>query len=287
MKTYKKQQLKGYNKTKKLIKTDIDLLVLKENYPLYASKKHDGDKLLEFKRNAEKESKDHCLLDNSSWFGTYNVAKSYKTKETKLYKFKFKKETNLIKITKKNNRIFEDIFQNSKVELTPTLNFDENQISKIKNKLEKLNSDIPSIFLSLSNNQKALFEFKFAFGYLTLNEQYDFLRLLKFLLDEKFIQIDTRENLSIIKKVELKINYYRAANILSKKNKLNRISIYLFDKYAVSNLCRCLPKKYNIQGIYQPNADSFWFPNLILYKMNIEEFILFNPHKNLVYVKEM
>ena len=62
MKTYKKQQLKGYNKTKKLIKTDIDLLLLKENYPLYASKKHDGDKLLEFKRNAEKESKDHFSI---------------------------------------------------------------------------------------------------------------------------------------------------------------------------------------------------------------------------------
>ena len=64
-------------------------------------------------------------------------------------------------------------------------------------------------------------------------------------------------------------------------------SAYLFDKYAVSNLCRCLPKKYNVAGIYHPNIDSFWFPNLIVYKMNIEEFILFNPGKTLFYVKEV
>jgi len=285
--TTRKHNKNNHSKTKRHTTHNISLLILKEKYPLYASKKYDGDKLLEFKKQAEIESKDDCLLNNSSWFGTYNVAKSYQTKETKLYKFQFKKITKLIKITKENEKIFERFFENSKVELTPCLNFDENLISKIKNKLDKLGSDIPTFFISLSNNQKALFEFKFAFGYISLREQYDFLRLLKFLLEEKFIEINTRQNDSILKKIILKINYYRATNIFSKQNKLNRISIYLFDKYAVSNLCSTLPKKDGIQGIYQPNADSFWFPNFVLYKMNIEEFILFNPHKNLVYVKEM
>lgn len=283
----KKRKINKYSKTKKNTTQHIDLLTLKEKYSLYASKKYDGDKLLEFKKKAEMESKDSCLLDNSSWFGTYKVAKSYLTKETKLYKFQIKKNTQLIKITKENENFFDNFFENSKVELTPCLNFDENTISKIKYKLEKMSLDIPIFFLSLSNNQKALFEFKFAFGYVSLQEQYDFLRLLKFLLEEKFIEINTRENDSIIKKIILKINYYKAIHLFSRQNKLNRISIYLFDKYAVSNLCRALPKKYRIQGIYQPETSSFWFPNLILYKMNIEEFILFNPHKNLVYVKKI
>jgi hypothetical protein len=26
----------------------------------------------------------------------------------------------------------------------------------------------------------------------------------------------------------------------------------------------------NINGVYQPDASSFWFPNLLVYKMNIE-----------------
>ena len=287
MKTIKKYLLKRYNKTKKLSKPIVDLLILKENYPLYASKKFPGNEILEYARKSEKESKDHCLLDNSSWFGNYKVAKSYKTKETKLYKFKFKRETNLIKITKHNETFFENIFTKTKIDLTPTLNFDENKISKIKNKLEKTNPEIPSFFLSLSNNQKALFEFKFAFGYLSLKEQYDFLKLVEFLLKNNFVKIHTRENDSIIKKIELKITYYKAMTLLHKKQNQNRLSFYLFDKYAVSNLCRCLPKKYNVSGIYHPNIDSFWFPNLILYKMNIEEFILFNPYKNLFYVKEV
>ena len=287
MKTIKKYLLKRYNKTKKLSKPIVDLLILKENYPLYASKKFPGNEILEYARKSEKESKDHCLLDNSSWFGNYDVAKSYKTKETKLYKFKFKRETNLIKITKHNETFFENIFTKTKIDLTPTLNFDENKISKIKNKLEKTNPEIPSFFLSLSNNQKALFEFKFAFGYLSLKEQYDFLKLVEFLLKNNFVKIHTRENDSIIKKIELKITYYKAMTLLHKKENQNRLSFYLFDKYAVSNLCRCLPKKYNVSGIYHPNIDSFWFPNLILYKMNIEEFILFNPYKNLFYVKEV
>jgi len=287
MKTFKKYKLKRNNKTKKLIKNPVDLLVLKENYPLYASKKYPGNEILQYAIKSEKESKDHCLLDNSSWFGNYEVAKSYKTKETKVYKFKFKRETNLIKITKYNEKFFENIFTKTKIGLTPTLNFDENKISKIKNKLEKTNSEIPSFFLSLSNNEKALFEFKFAFGYLSLTEQYDFLKLIDFLLKNNFIKIHTRDNDSIIKKVELKINYYKAMTLLPKKENQNRISFYLFDKYAVSNLCRCLPKKYNVAGIYHPNIDSFWFPNLIVYKMNIEEFILFNPGKTLFYIKEV
>jgi hypothetical protein len=283
MKTKKHQKTK-HSKTKKN-KKDIDLLILKENYPLYASKKHDGDKLLEFKKETEIKTKDSCFLENSSWFGTYDVAKSYKTKETKLYKFKFKKLTKLIKITKQNEKIFEKFFENSKVELTPCLNINEKIITKIKKKIQGKN--MPTDFFLLNNNEKALFEFKFAFGYCSLKEQYDFLRLLQFLLEEKFIEINTRQNNSILKKIIIKLNYYKVANLFSNKNKLNRISIYLFDKYAVSNLCRSLPKNYEIQGIYQPNENSFWFPNFILYKMNIEEFILFNPHKNLIYVKEM
>jgi hypothetical protein len=59
------------------------------------------------------------------------------------------------------------------------------------------------------------------------------------------------------------------------------------DKHAVFNICKLLKAKHllAISGIYQGNNDSFWFPNLVIYKMNIEETILFQPHENLIFDK--
>jgi hypothetical protein len=64
------------------------------------------------------------------------------------------------------------------------------------------------------------------------------------------------------------------------------LSFYDFDKHAISNLCKAIKEKgIHIAGVYQRDANSFWFPNLIVYKMNIEEYILFNPQDELKYVK--
>jgi hypothetical protein len=50
------------------------------------------------------------------------------------------------------------------------------------------------------------------------------------------------------------------------------------------NLCKISNNsKYKINGVYQKNDTSFWFPDLIVYKMNIQEYILFNPQDNLIY----
>ena len=67
------------NKTKKIYKQKPHLKLLNVGYPLYASKKHEGDKLIEYTRQMELKSGDHCLLENSSWFGDLDVARSYKT----------------------------------------------------------------------------------------------------------------------------------------------------------------------------------------------------------------
>ena len=75
------------------------------------------------------------------------------------------------------------------------------------------------------------------------------------------------------------------SNILFSKKK--NVYCNLFDKYAIMNLCKLVynKKEYKISGVYQKNDTSFWFPNLIVYKMNIQEYILFNPHHNLIYEK--
>jgi hypothetical protein len=93
-----------------------------------------------------------------------------------------------------------------------------------------------------------------------------------------------RTGKSIINKIKMKIGYYRIASILGKKEKFNRLSFYDFDKHAIMNLCKLVNNsKYKIDGVYQKNDTSFWFPDLIVYKMDIQEYILFAPQDNLIY----
>lgn len=273
----KRNKIKKNNTRKnKYLKPSLKLLKL--GYPLYASKKHEGDKLLEYKMNAEKKAKDHCLLDNSSWFGDLNVARSYKTNDTQIYKWKIKKPTYLLNINKINETFIEYLFSNSKLILTPTISLTSKDIKKIA---------YQHIYINMNSNEKALYEFKFAFGYITLKEQYEFLKLVSYLIKNKIIELNTRDGKSILKKLDFKINYYKMSYLFSKKEKYNRISFYLFDKYAIMNLCKLVSnrKDYKIYGVYQKNDTSFWFPDLVIYKMNVQEYILFNPHHNLVYDK--
>jgi hypothetical protein len=278
MTTTVKQKNKNKNKTRKKHHMNPALKYLHIGYPLYASKKHEGDKLLEYKRKMELETGDHCLLENSSWFGDLNVAKSYKKDDTHIYKWSIKKPTNLLKISHNNEKFIDQIFKNTRIKLVPNIILSNSQKSKIK---------YNHPYINMTNNEKALYEFQFAFGYITIEEQYEFLKLVKYFIENNFITIDTREGSSILKKINYKINYYKVASIVSKKKKYNRLSIYYFDKYAIMNLCKIVynNKQYNISGVYQKNDTSFWFPDLVVYKMNIQEYILFNPSHNLVYDK--
>ena len=79
--------------------------------------------------------------------------------------------------------------------------------------------------------------------------------------------------------------YYNTNVFFKRKEKYNRLSIYQFVKYCMMNLCRLVSDQYNISGVYQKNDTSFWFPDFIIYRMNIKEYILFNPHHNLKYEK--
>jgi hypothetical protein len=249
-----------------------------KNNSLYASKKYSGDELLNLTKKNELKKKQPCILDNLSWFGNYKVAKSYQTNETKLYEWKFKKQTNLLIMNKENDDYFRSLFlQNTKVHLLPSITLSKEKIEKIKNK---------HIYLSMNKNERAYYEFCFVFGYLTVEEQYEFMKLLKYLLEEKIIVMDTRNGESILSKLFIKINYYKFGHIFHNKQKYNRLSFYHLDKHAVLNVCKLLKSRnINISGLFQENTNSFWFPDFIVYKMNIEETILFYPHHNLTFYK--
>ena len=270
-KTIKNKTVKSIN----LLKSSLKILEI--GYPLYASKQYEGKTILEYNKNEELKHKDNCLMQNSSWFGDLNVAKSYKTKDTHIYKWNIKETTNLLNINRENEVFIDTIFKNANVKLVPS-------ITLTKNKLENIKYTHP--YLNMLTNERALYEFKFCFGYITLKEQYDFLNLIKYLLTNKIINMSTRGGDSILKKIKLKIVYYNVGSLLGKKNKYNRMRFYDLDKHAIMNLCKLVNNtKYSISGVYQKNAKSFWFPDLLVYKMNIQEYILFNPQHNLVYDK--
>jgi len=263
------------NKTRKIYSIKPSFRVLKKGYPLYASKQYEGSSILEYNKNQEIKYHNKCLMQNSSWFGDLIVAKSYKTKDTHIYRWKTKQVTKLLNINIQNESFINNIFKNTNAKLIPTINLTKEQINKIK---------YEHSYLNMSPNEKALYEFKFCFGFITVDEQYEFMNLIKYLIENKLIEIKRRDGGSILKKLEIKINYYRISSFLDKKEKNNRLSFYDFDKHAIMNLCKIVNnKRYNISGVYQKNNKSFWFPNFIVYKMDIQEYILFNPQDNLVY----
>ena len=112
------------------------------------------------------------------------------------------------------------------------------------------------------------------------------MKFINYLIENKFTDIKRRDGKSILHKLKIKMKYYEINYFFDKKEKLNRLSFYDFDKHSIMNLCKIVNNNfYNISGVYQKNDTSFWFPNFLLYKMDIQEYILFDPQDNLVYDK--
>lgn len=276
MTTKKKGKKTRNNITKK--KTSKGIKVLRKGFPLYASKKYEGSSILEYNKEQELKYNDKCLMQNSSWFGDLNVAKSYKTKDTHIYLWKTMKKVSLFKIDIANETFIDDLFLNSKLKLVPTVKLSSKKMGKL---------DMEHEYLKMNANERALFEFKFCFGFINLEKQYSFIKLVVYLIENKFVDdIKRREGGSILKKLRRKMKYYNVFSLFNKKERFNRLSFYDFDKHAIRNLCKVLKERgTNISGVYQSNDNSFWFPDLIVYKMNIQEYILFNPHDELEFVK--
>jgi len=270
-KTVKNKTLKPYFK------------VLKVKFPLFASKKSYGDKIIVYTKEQEIKFNDSCLFGNMSWFGDYAQAKIYKQDDTDIYKWTIKKPTNLLITERKNEKFIKKLFQTTSLQLETSINLAPEKIEIAKKLVNDKN--ITSSYLELSQNERAYFEFCFAYGFITVEEQYQFMKLVKILIEKNFIDIKNRQEESIIKKLTQKIEYYYFLNKLNSNKKYNRLSIYSFDKYSLNNLCKITPKSYKIDGVFQPNSKSFWFPDLKVYKMDITEYVLYNPHHNLIYDK--
>jgi hypothetical protein len=279
MKTKRHTNLK--NKTVKNRNLKPKVRILTKGYPIYAAKSFDGDAILKYTKEQEENFKDKCLYENISWFGDLKQAQIYKTSKTKIYKWLINKNTKLLIMNKGNEQFFEQQFKGFKGNLVTAINLTDDKLSQALDKLK--DSDIDYSYLKMNKNEMAYFEFAFAYGYISVDKQYEFMRLIKFLINHNIIDIQKRDGTSVINKINMKINYYYLINKLNRHKKHNRLSLYSFDKNALINLCKIIPSHYNIDGVFQPNSKSFWFPDLKVYKMDISEYVLYNPHHNLIY----
>jgi len=266
-------------------KGNLSIKTLPIKFKLYASKSYDGQAILDHAHELQQKYHNTCITENLTWLGSYNVAKKYKTSDTNIYEWAVKTPTRLLIINKINKTHLNKLFLTTRKTLTTLLGL--STINKDKLMKSADNEGFTHPYFTMSNNEQAWHEFAFAYGYLSLTEQYHFLQLIKFLLSNKFVSINMRNGDSIMTKINRDMYYYRSVIMLPYKHKetYNRISFYQFDKSVLTNLCSLLP--HTISGVYQPNENSFWFPDLMIYQMNIEEYVLFNPYRNLKYIKEM
>jgi hypothetical protein len=242
------------------------MIVISKNKPLYASKSYSSTEILKYNKKNVEESKDRCDGRNISWFGDYKVAQSYETKNDHVRQWETLRKIKLISIDKDNENLFNDRFLETKKQLEPLTDVILPKPVYIHPYINTMNT-----------NERCLYEFKFAFGYITVNEQYEFIKLFDFLLEKNYLSLLSRKN-DIIPSFKLKMYYYGINFEDKEKLKYQRFSLYHIDKCVLRNVCKLISTRYD--GVYQPNQKNFWNPNLLVFetfRKNIEEYILFRP----------
>jgi hypothetical protein len=270
MKTKKNKLIK--NKTIKKRHEEPSIKILEVGYSLYGAKQYSGDEILKHTQQQSQKYHKKCLLQNISWFGSKEVAKKFNIKNSNVYKWNVSKNTKLLNINKENEYFIHRLFVNSNKKLTTVVNISKSQRKKIQ---------YDHKYLNMSQNEKALYEFNFAFGFMTIKDQYEFMNFIKYLIEHNFLDIKNRTNNSILTRIILLTHYYNINFISNTNEKYDRISFYEIDQNAILNLCKLINKKHNILGIYRTNINKFWVRLIVV----SSEVALFNPHENLTYEK--
>jgi hypothetical protein len=243
------------------------MIRLEKEKILYSSKIYSASEIIKYNKKRYKETKDKCDIENLGWFGTYEASQRYEDSKHLIRSWKIIKSIYLLKIDQ-NEEYFKNKFLNTKKKLIPLTSC---VLSENVYKHSYINT--------MNVNERCLYEFKFAFGYMMICEQYEFIKLILYLIENKNLEIFSRSNESILIKLKARIFYYNLNFIKNKNQKYNRYSIYMIDKNVIRNVCKIT----YYDGIYQENITSFWYP----FSENMEEYILFRPYNNLMPIEDI
>ena len=131
-------------------------------------------------------------------------------------------------------------------------------------------------------HERAFYEFCFAFGFIDVDEQYSFMKLLVYLIKNELIDIERRVHTSILNEVRKRILLYKLTHKIFRTDKYNRLSFYNIDRPIMLNICKLIHANHtNIDGCSYKKNKSFWVYN----NKSLHEVILFNPHHHLIFDK--
>ena len=255
------------------------LCVLSKGFPLYASKHRDiGSLILDYTRDNQNRTGEMCLLDNLTWFADLKQAVQYVGNKTRIFKWKAKHPIKLLSVSPKNKKYFERLFRQ-----TPRAKF--YTLNVIPSKIPEEHLSHP--YFSMKSNEQALFLFQFAFGYLKIDEQAEFIELIHDLINAEAVDLRGRKGGSIMPNVTTLRKYYQTGEDKYRNYPLNRVSFYEVDRMAVLNLCM-VARNPVFDGIFVPQQKSFWFSNTEKERpMDLLEYAFFRPHEKLTFEGEL
>ena len=272
---HKKKQKQSYNKTKKKkiileLQSASIIKTLPVGFKLYSAKKYKSQEIIDFVKKNRQQKKQVCLIDNLSWLTTKKGSIRYKLYHPTyiMSEWMVKVPTNLLKINHDSYSFLKNLYMNSTIRLQSFLSLKDDAIENIKMKNAHTNP-----YLFMNHKERCFYEFQFIFGFISVQEQLQFLHFIKECITQGFLKDNTLK-----KKIDNRIILYNFSDLVFYKNKINRLPMYFFDKVVVLNLCKLLNKNSQfstqISGIYFYNKKSYFD------YLNLEEYILFNLDEN-------
>jgi hypothetical protein len=252
------------------------IIILEKDFPLYKSIliKYGRNRVFQYK-NFEDSSLQKC--QSISWFGGEDKAKYYKRDNTEVYKYMIKKNTKLF-VTNNiyNLKYFKSLIDqvdNDKLNnflVLSELDFNDMD-TEGKKHFEKY------LYLKMTKKQRIIYEYSFAFGLLSTEEQFNFLKLIIKLQEYNYIENLTKMMESDDDSLFLTLKRY-GMNIIYKLIPQNwkelfgqRCSLYQIDLNIVQNLCLTMPE--DINGYIYLHQPSIWHRKMT----DVSEVCIFNP----------
>jgi hypothetical protein len=254
---------------------NIRVLPLGFNFPIYKSilNKYSIESVFTYQQDSSliEDCKSIC------WFGSKSKAEYYNKKGTTVYEYKTIKPINLFVV---NNYVNFETFK-TLLDRVDDIDLKKFKVLTVRDIHECKDTDkfCKYSYLTMSKKERILFEYKFAFGLTTIEDQLIFAKL--FLKLQEFKVIPKIDKMMDGKGDQPEIYYKLGRTFLSgvnmfltessKKRTGHRFSIYSIDMNVIQNLCMLISDK--LQGYVYGHIPSVWHRGM----NDTSEIAIFNP----------
>jgi len=221
----------------------------------YGAKPYSTEDLLKYN---EDNRTPMCNMKTISWFSSKNIASKYLSeKRVYLNKFVASAGCRLLNLSLKNEKFINCIFEAFEGKLSDPFAFV--QPSGIL-------FDYKHSYTNLTNNQKALYAFKFVFGFHSVSEQSSFMNYLITTGGFHFLKYTPR----VLKQL----------NINSNEDKMNPFSDYESNLICLYNLCKCLKQSGydDVEGV-SIRATGLMWKTIFYNQQSTKTIAVWNAHE--------